>query len=73
MISDMVLLNDLPEKVKDSVLAYVGCVAGADKKDDYLGKIKQAGFEQVEVVAEDHLPETMLMSQILKRSLKSKS
>ena len=60
MISDMVLLKDLPEKVKTSVLAYVGCVAGADKKEDYLGKIKQAGFGQVNVVAEEHLPEMML-------------
>jgi arsenite methyltransferase len=60
MISDMVLLKDLPTKVKDNVLAYVGCVAGADKKDDYLGKIKQAGFAQVEVVQEDHLPEMLL-------------
>jgi len=60
MISDMVLLSDLPEKVKQSVLAYVGCVAGADKKDDYIGKIKQAGFAQVEVVQEDHLPEMLL-------------
>jgi len=57
MISDMVLLGDLPEKVKASVLAYVGCVAGADKKEEYLGKIKQAGFGQIEVVAETHLPE----------------
>jgi arsenite methyltransferase len=57
MISDMVLLKELPEKVKKNVLAYVGCVAGADKKEDYLGKIKQVGFGQVEVVAENHMPE----------------
>jgi arsenite methyltransferase len=60
MISDMVLLKDLPEKVKSSVLAYVGCVAGADRKEDYLGKIKRAGFGQVNVVAENHLPEMLL-------------
>jgi len=60
MISDMVLLKDLPGKVKKSVLAYVGCVAGADMKDEYLGKIKQAGFQHVEVVQEDHLPEMLL-------------
>ena len=60
MISDMVLLGDLPEKVKNNVLAYVGCVAGADRKDEYLGKIKQAGFGQIEVVKEDHLPEMLL-------------
>ena len=57
MISDMVLLRDLPEKVKSSVLAYVGCVAGADSKDEYLRKIKAAGFGQVEIVSENHLPE----------------
>ena len=57
MISDMVLLKDLPEKVKSSVLAYVGCVAGADSKDAYLAKIKAAGFGQVDVVKESHMPE----------------
>ena len=60
MISDMVLLRELPDKVKESVLAYVGCVAGADLKEDYLGKIKRAGFGNVEVVAENHLPEMFL-------------
>jgi ubiquinone/menaquinone biosynthesis C-methylase UbiE len=60
MISDMVLLKELPDKVKESVLAYVGCVAGADLKEDYLGKIKRAGFGNVEVVAENHLPEMFL-------------
>ncbi len=60
MISDMVLLKELPERVKSSVLAYVGCVAGADLKEDYLGKIKQAGFRNVEVVAENHMPELFL-------------
>jgi SAM-dependent methyltransferase len=60
MISDMVLLRDLPEKVKDSVLAYVGCVAGADLKDEYLSKIKQAGFGQIDVMEETHMPEMMV-------------
>jgi arsenite methyltransferase len=63
MISDMVLLKDLPERIKGSMLAYVGCVAGADKKDEYLNKIRQAGFEKVEVLKEDQLPESMLTDQ----------
>jgi arsenite methyltransferase len=70
MISDMVLLRDLPEKIKRSVLAYVGCVAGADKKDEYIGKIKQAGFKQVEVVKETHLPEVMLDDPAVKDFVK---
>jgi arsenite methyltransferase len=60
MVSDMVLLSDLPEKVKDSVLAYVGCVAGAELKDEYLGKMKQAGFKHIHVVEENHMPEMMV-------------
>ncbi len=63
MISDMVLLADLPERIKESVLAYVGCVAGADKKDQYLGKISKAGFKQVDVVKEDKLPPSMLVDE----------
>jgi arsenite methyltransferase len=60
MISDMVLLEDIPEKIKSSVLAYVGCVAGAEKKDDYLNKMRLAGFEQVQVVSQTHVPEMMI-------------
>jgi arsenite methyltransferase len=60
MISDMVLLKELPERVQNSVLAYVGCVAGADSKETYLSKIRQAGFSKVEVAAENHMPELFL-------------
>lgn len=70
MISDMVLLKELPDNVANSVLAYVGCVAGADLKQDYLGKIKQAGFGKVEVVAENHLPEMFLEEPDVKAFVK---
>ena len=73
MISDMVLLKDLQEKVKNSVLAYVGCVAGAEMKEDYIGKIKQAGFGQVEVVAENHLPEMLLEEPDVKAFIKEQN
>jgi hypothetical protein len=69
----MVLLKDIPDKVKNNVLAYVGCVAGAEKKDDYLNKIKQAGFKQVEVVAENHLPEVMLNEPDVKAFIKEQN
>ena len=44
MVSDIVLLKKLPDFVKDSIEAYVGCIAGAATKDRYLGAIKSAGF-----------------------------
>ena len=53
MVSDMVLLSDLPEEMLASAHLYVGCVAGALKKDDYLSKIKTAGFSDIKIIKED--------------------
>jgi len=52
MISDIVLLAPLPESLKSSLEAYVGCVAGAALKDEYLSAIKNAGLINVKVVEE---------------------
>ncbi len=56
MVSDIVLLKGLPDFVKESIQAYVGCVAGASKKDRYLDAIKSAGFEDVTVIEESVFP-----------------
>jgi SAM-dependent methyltransferase len=52
MISDIVLLKALPEAVLQSAQAYVGCVAGAMLKDEYLNIVKEAGFEDIEILGE---------------------
>jgi len=52
MVSDVVLLKPLPKSLLDSVEAYVGCVAGAAIKDDYLGAMRAAGFRDVAIVGE---------------------
>jgi len=52
MISDIVLLKELPDAIKSSVDAYTGCIAGASRKEDYLATIASAGFQDVEVVSE---------------------
>lgn len=51
-ISDLVLKAPLPAGLLRTVEAYVGCVAGAMLRDDYLAAISAAGFRAVEVVAE---------------------
>jgi len=56
MVSDLVLAKPLPETVRRSVEAYVGCIAGAMLKDDYLAAIRDAGFAEVEVLAEAVYP-----------------
>ena len=52
LVSDIVLLKALPEAVRSSVEAYVGCIAGAAMKQDYLASIENAGFQEVEVLSE---------------------
>lgn len=56
MVSDIVLLQELPDFLKDSVAAYVGCISGATQKEDYLGAIQAAGFQEVRVVDETSFP-----------------
>jgi arsenite methyltransferase len=48
-VSDVVTKGDVPLEIRKSVLAWVGCVAGALEQDDYSGKLKAAGFEQVDL------------------------
>ncbi|MCX5845863.1 MAG: arsenite methyltransferase [Deltaproteobacteria bacterium] len=56
MVSDIVLLTELPLALKDSIEAYVGCLAGAVMKDDYIGAIRAAGFQDVEIIDETLFP-----------------
>lgn len=56
MVSDIVLLTELPEFIKNSVEAYVGCISGAIMRDDYIEEIKRAGFQDVKIVDETHFP-----------------
>jgi len=48
-VSDMVTDGPLPDKVKDSLSAWTGCIAGAWDVNDYVGAIEAAGFVDVEV------------------------
>ena len=52
MVSDIVLLKELPDFIKNSIAAYIGCVSGAIMKDEYIGAIKATGFNEVKVVDE---------------------
>jgi len=56
MVSDIVLLKELPDPIRDSIEAYTGCIAGASKKDEYLKIIKNAGFKDVQVLDEKNFP-----------------
>jgi arsenite methyltransferase len=49
-VSDIALKQELPEAIAKSVAAYVGCIAGAIRIDDYRSGLLAAGFEHVEIV-----------------------
>ena len=48
-ISDVVTRGTIPEEIRQKVLLWVGCIAGALEETEYRSKLKAAGFEQIEV------------------------
>ena len=70
MVSDIVLLKELPEEVQNSVAAYIECLAGAVSKKDYLGAIQEAGFERTKVIDEISFPTELVAHDPTIRELK---
>jgi ubiquinone/menaquinone biosynthesis C-methylase UbiE len=56
MVSDIVLLRELPLSIAKSIQAYIGCVSGAEMKDKYLRLIKEAGFQEIKIIEENFFP-----------------
>jgi len=56
MVSDIVLLKELPDFIRSSIAAYVGCISGALMKGEYLQAIAGAGFSEVKIVDETYFP-----------------
>jgi len=52
MVSDIALLKELPPALKGNIAAYVGCVAGATTREEYLATVAAVGFKDVEIVNE---------------------
>jgi len=65
-VSDIVLVGALPEGLRKSAEMYAGCVAGAIQKEDYIGIIKQAGFNDIKIQKEKRI---QLPDEIVKEYL----
>ena len=63
MVSDIVLLKDLPECIKTSAEAYIGCLAGSVLKADYIKAVTDAGFDDVRIVDEAPYPLQYMLSE----------
>jgi len=48
-VSDVVTRGEISPKIRQSILLWVGCVAGALQETEYREKLAAAGFEQIEV------------------------
>jgi len=48
-VSDVVVKGSVPDEVRKSMLLWVGCIAGALEKDDYVAKLRDAGFQDVSI------------------------
>ncbi|MGO9088538.1 MAG: arsenite methyltransferase [Terriglobales bacterium] len=48
-VSDVVTRGEILPEIRRSVLAWVGCMAGALDENDYRSKLAAAGFEQIEI------------------------
>lgn len=62
MISDIILLNDLPDYVKNSVEGHIACLAGAVRKEQYIDAISKAGFENISIDKQASFPIELMLN-----------
>lgn len=62
MISDIILLKNLPDYVKNSVEGHIACLAGAVKKEDYINAITRAGFTDISFIKESKFPIELMLN-----------
>jgi arsenite methyltransferase len=48
-VSDVVTRGEAPEAVRQNMLLWVGCIAGALRDYDYVAKLAKAGFEGIDI------------------------
>jgi ubiquinone/menaquinone biosynthesis C-methylase UbiE len=48
-VSDVVTRGEVPAEVRQSILLWVGCIAGALQDYDYVAKLAKAGFEEIDI------------------------
>ena len=70
-VSDIVATGELSEPIRQAAALYVGCIAGALPRENYLRVIEEAGFENVEVAETKpiELPDGVLQRHIDKSQI----
>ena len=52
MVSDLVMVDAIPDEERAKSENWVACLAGTEMEDVYLGRMRAAGFESVEVLSQ---------------------
>jgi len=69
MVSDLVMEKELPDFIKNSIEAYVGCLSGAIMKETYLGYIKEVGFSDIKVINETNFPAEGMVNDLTAKAV----
>jgi arsenite methyltransferase len=48
-VSDVVTRGDVPEEIRQNMLMWVGCIAGALQDYQYVAKLAKAGFDAIDI------------------------
>jgi SAM-dependent methyltransferase len=77
IVSDILLLEDLPDVIKNSFPSHIACVAGAVKKTEYISMMQNSGFKDIQILSEQSFPLELILSDptlnsILKENYVSK-
>jgi len=72
-ISDIVLIGDLPEGLREDATMYAGCVSGAIQKDNYMRFIEETGFTSISIQKEKpiEIPDDSLSQYLSKEDVVS--
>ncbi len=67
-ISDIVLREELPDFIKNSLGGHIACVSGAEKVENYLQYIKDAGFKDIKIESKAEFPLELMLAdpQVMK-------
>ncbi len=60
-VSDIVLGKELPDYVQKSLAGHIACVSGAEKIEDYLQYVEDAGFSDIKVEAKSEFPLELML------------
>ena len=69
-VSDMVLVRKLPPELEKDMVAWSSCISGALLEMDYIGAIRRAGFEKVEVLSRTEYSDEQLRGAISNPEIK---